>query len=220
MDKFQQNKPEAAADRSQEIARQLLDAVGPSLSKWEVQQIIGVVKRETRFTEMETLFRQELDCEDLLRTGLSCLLAKGGKTNAAIFLPREGRSLHLTALVNASYPPESFDGFLKTLGEASCANIIELKEPALFSPIDFYHLIPIFGETAHKLRGQNVLVSPIPFSLHEESKKGALILFRELAYPKNSVELVEDFVKTFGPQLTRLTKVHHRKLDFRDLDYT
>jgi hypothetical protein len=57
------------------------------------RDVAGQLKYVAVATELETLLRQELEVEPLLRTTLEFLLRKVGAVNAAIFMPDDGRLL-------------------------------------------------------------------------------------------------------------------------------
>ncbi|GEM_PF-1356249 len=67
-------------------------------------------------TELETLLRQELEVEALLRTTLEFLLRKVGAVNAAIFMPDDGGDYSLGAYVNYDFPRDSAQSTLEELG--------------------------------------------------------------------------------------------------------
>ncbi|HYF15677.1 MAG TPA: GAF domain-containing protein [Phycisphaerales bacterium] len=66
-------------------------------------------------SELETLLRQELDAEALLRTTLEFLLRRVGNTNAAIFLPDSAGDFSLGAYVNYDCPRDSAQGMFDDL---------------------------------------------------------------------------------------------------------
>jgi hypothetical protein len=69
-------------------------------------------------TELETLLRQELEVEPLLRTSLEFVIRKLGAMNAAIFLPAGTGDFTLGAFVNYDAPRESAQTMLEDLCHA------------------------------------------------------------------------------------------------------
>lgn len=67
-------------------------------------------------SELDTLLRQELEVEPLLRTTLEFLLRKIGAVNAAIFLPDDQGDYGLGAYVNYDFPRETAQDTLEDLG--------------------------------------------------------------------------------------------------------
>ncbi|MBL4809904.1 MAG: response regulator, partial [Phycisphaerales bacterium] len=66
-------------------------------------------------SELETLLRQELDIESLLRTLLEFTLSKIGPTNAAVFMPTSGGDYSVGAYVNYDIARETAEIMLDQL---------------------------------------------------------------------------------------------------------
>jgi len=82
------------------------------------RDVAGQLKYVAVATELETLLRQELEVEPLLRTTLEFLLRKVGAVNAAIFMPDDSGDYSLGAYVNYDFPRESAQATLEELGSA------------------------------------------------------------------------------------------------------
>jgi hypothetical protein len=105
-----------AMDRSREALAAQMGGVCEQLAG-SYRDLTGQLKTVALASELETLLRQELDVESLLRTTLEFTLRKIGPTNAAIFLPASSGDWSLGAYVNYDCPRESAEAMLEKLCE-------------------------------------------------------------------------------------------------------
>ena len=108
-------------------------------------------------SELNTIFRQELDLESLLRTVLEYTLRKVGSTNAAIFLPSSTGDFTLGAYVNYDCPRDTAETLLDHL-----ADILESRVTALV-----LHVAPV-----KKFAGWRCRRVPTSTVLGKEPPKG------------------------------------------------
>ncbi len=76
-------------------------------------------------SEFQTLLRQELDIEELLRTSLEYMLTKTGPTNAAIFLSDSQNRFGLGAYVNYECPRDQAQPLLQHFADNVCPRIAD-----------------------------------------------------------------------------------------------
>ena len=69
----------------------------------------------TLASEFNSLIRQELDLESLLRVSVEFILGKSGPTNAAVFLPAASGDYSLGAYVNYDCPKDSAEVLMDQL---------------------------------------------------------------------------------------------------------
>lgn len=157
----------------------------------------------------ETLIRQELELESLLRVAVEFILARTGPTNAAVFLPATSGDLSLGAYVNFDCPRESHEMLLDQLAAAVAPkfehdeSIVRLNsEPELQDRL---------GTAAEWLDGR----AAAAFSCrHEDECLAVVTLFRDQSAPFTEEHAAELAVLAglFAKQLARVIHVHHRHL--------
>ncbi|GJM18449.1 MAG: hypothetical protein DHS20C14_06620 [Phycisphaeraceae bacterium] len=160
-------------------------------------------------SELNSLLRQELDIESLLRTLLEFMLAKMGATNAGVFLPSSSGDFSLGAYVNHDQPRESSEILFDHLADAVAprfedqTRVLALDTPEL---IDEH-----FGEDSHWIGNANALVVSCG---SEDECLAVLVLFRDRSHPYADADmrLIEMIAEQFGGQLARVIQVHHRHL--------
>src|SRR5205807_1368176 len=96
-----------------EITKQVSSMCGDLTNAY--QDLSDQVTLLSTASEFNSLIRQELDVESLLRTALEFILAKTGPTNAAVFLPATSCDFSLGAYVNYDCPKEAADTLLESL---------------------------------------------------------------------------------------------------------
>ncbi len=157
--------------------------------------------------EFQSLIRRELDVESLLRIVLEYVLAKGGSTNAAIYLPDTCGEYSLGAYVNYDCPRDSGEAMLDLLADVIPERFCETRE--LVHLRSDAELTQHLGDDAHWLLGQSAVV----MSCFAEGECLAVVtLFRDRRQPFDSA-----FLRTlsiirdgFAQQLARVIRVHHR----------
>jgi hypothetical protein len=163
----------------------------------------------TTASEFNSLVRQELDIESLLRTVLEYLLTKTGPTNAAIFLPSSSGDFTLGAYVNLDHPKDSSEVLLDHLA-ASLAPKFE-NQTGVTVLTGKTELISRLGAPAEWI-GDATLAA---FACNADNEcLAVVILFRDRRnpFPESAVALLGTLSSIFGKQLSRVVHVHHRHL--------
>ncbi len=159
--------------------------------------------------EFNSLIRQELDLESLLRTVLEFVLAKLGPTNAAIFLPGTTGDYTLGAYVNYDCPRDTAEVLLDHLAgvlpehfEDESSVVLMRSEQALIERL---------GDNADWLDGHAVVC----FSCrHDDECLAVVTLFRDrrTGFGDNDVGMLDAIADLFARQLARVIHIHHRHL--------
>lgn len=160
-------------------------------------------------SEFNSLIRQELDVESLLRTALEYMLTKTGPTNAAVFLPATSGDFSLGAYVNYDCAKDTAEVLLDHLA-AALAPKFETERDVVFMNARG-ELEARIGEAADWLRDS----ACVTLSCRVDGEcLAVLTLFRDRSTPFS--ESLRPILKTmgdlFGKQLSRIIHVHHRHL--------
>jgi len=160
-------------------------------------------------SEFNSLVRQELDVEGLLRTVLEYSLAKIGPTNAAVFLPSSTGEHTLGAYVNYDVPKDAAEVLLDHLTSVLPHRFADLEGPEFIT--GERDMRSALGEDAHWLEGRSLVVLPCR---KDDQTLAILAFFRDAAVPftaghAESCEIIADL---FGKQIGRVIHVHHRHL--------
>ncbi|MBL9032600.1 MAG: hypothetical protein JNM80_12950 [Phycisphaerae bacterium] len=160
-------------------------------------------------SEFNSLIRQELDVESLLRTALEFILAKTGPTNGAIFLPSSSRDYSLGAYVNYNTPDGTGESLLEHLAGLIPARLEDATALALVA--DNAQMAEFLGDDAHFLDGQALLAFPCR---HDDECLAIVALFRDRKnpFPNSLVPVMATVASLFGRQLARVIHIHHRHL--------
>lgn len=163
---------------------------------------VGVV------AELNSLMRQELDIESLLRTVLEFLLAKVGPTNAGIFLPSSTGDYSLGAYVNYDRQGESAEVLFDHLADV-LAPRFEMQDEVL--ALDEAGFAEHLGADAHWLEGSAGLVIAC---CEGDECLAVVTLFRDARRPFDEAtkRLIQSAAPLFGAQLARIIRVHNRHL--------
>ncbi len=166
--------------------------------------------------EFQSLVRRELDVEALLRTVLEYLLAKGGPTNAAIFLPDSYGDFSLGAYVNYDCPRDTGEAMLDHLADVMPDAFCDETRIALMR--SDAELEAMLGDDAHWLSGQGVLVMSC---MAGDECLAVVTLFRDRRNPfeakfLSTLEVIRD---AFGEQLQRVIRIHHRHQPEGEMGY-
>ena len=159
--------------------------------------------------EFNSLIRQELELESLLRTVLEFVLAKLGPTNAAIFLPSTTGDYSLGAYVNYDCPRDTAEVLLEHL-----SGVIPERfesEPSVVLMRSEHALVQRLGDQADWLDGHAVVC----FSCRADDECLAVVtLFRErrTGFADDHVATLETIAELFAQQLSRVIHIHHRHL--------
>ncbi|MDQ7012847.1 MAG: response regulator [Planctomycetota bacterium] len=159
--------------------------------------------------EFNSLIRQELDLESLLRTVLEFVLAKLGPTNAAIFLPSTTGDYSLGAYVNYDCPRDTAEVLLDHLAsvvperfEDEPHAVLMRSEQALFERFDNH---------ADWLDGHAVACLSCR---HDDECLAVLTFFRDrrTGFSDEHVTMLDAISSLFAEQLARVIHIHHRHL--------
>lgn len=173
------------------------------------QDLSGQIEHIGIASELNSLLRQELDLECLLRTSLEYMLSKVGSTNAAIFLPSSTGEFSLGAYVNYDRAKDETEVMLDHLA-------------AVLAPRFEHHIGSVWMRDAaaaeewledesHWLEDCETLVVPC----HEAGEcLAVMVAFRDANNPFTPEDrrTVEVLGELFGHQLARVISVHHRHI--------
>jgi len=160
-------------------------------------------------SELNSLLRQELDVESLLRTVLEYLLCKMGSTNAAVFLPSSVGDFSLGAYINYDCPKEAAEVLLDQMAYTFAPCFEDQTEPLLLC--GRHDLQAAIGDEASWLGDANAIV----VSCVEEGEcLAVLTVFRKGSKPFTDEHrrVFDITAKLFGAQLGRVIQIHHRHL--------
>lgn len=173
------------------------------------QDLSGQIQDISMSTELNSLLRQELDLECLLRTSLEYLLSKVGSTNAAIFLPSSSGEFSLGAYVNYDRSKDEAEVMLDHLACVLAPRFEHHNETVWMRDPDTVRLW--LEEESHWLEDCETLIIPC----HESGEcLAVLVAFRDHKTPfteedRRTTELLGEL---FGRQLSRVINVHHRHM--------
>lgn len=194
-------------DARHEVTRQVGSLCNDLVEAY--QELTDQVSSVSLASEFNSLIRQELDIESLLRTALEFVLAKGGPTNAAVFLPSTSSDFSLGAYVNYDCPKDAADVLLDHL--ASIVPVRMEERSGIVTCDSPRQLGEFLGDDAHWLADSGV----IAFNCrHDGETLAVVILFRDRGTPfapalLPTIKIIADL---FGRQLARVIRVHHRHL--------
>lgn len=190
-----------------EVTRQVSSLCGDMVNAY--QELSGQVQQLSIASEFNSLVRQELDVESLLRSTLEYILAKAGPTNAAVFLPATSGDFSLGAYVNYDCPKDTADVLLDRLAgiiAPRMEGVEDLKVASTPEDLDAF-----LGDDAHWLADSRL----IAFACHQEHECLAVVcLFRDRRhpFPDSLIPTLRIIADLFGKQLARVIRIHHRHL--------
>ncbi len=173
------------------------------------QDLSGQIEHIGIASELNSLLRQELDLECLLRTTLEYLLSKIGSTNAAIFLPSSSGEFSLGAYVNYDRAKDEAEVMLDHLAAVLAPRFEKRTDSVWLRDAD--QVAACMEDEAHWLEDSETLIVPC----HESGEcLAVLIAFRDRKSPfveedRRTMEVLGDL---FGRQLARVINVHHRHM--------
>jgi DNA-binding NarL/FixJ family response regulator len=160
-------------------------------------------------SELNAMFRQELDLECLLRTALGYILKKIGSTNAAIFLPSASGDYTLGAYVNYDCPRDTAETLLDHLACIAAPALEHRDDIAVMRGLSELRTEPSPG-------GEWLEDSAVAaFACRPEGEcLAVVVLFRDRRTPFSpaAVRTLRIIKDLFGQQLARVVRVHHRHL--------
>lgn len=159
--------------------------------------------------EFNSLIRQELDLESLLRTVLEFVLAKLGPTNAAIFLPSTTGDYSLGAYVNYDCPRDTAEVLLEHLAGVMPERFEEESRVVLMR--SEHALVERLGDNADWLDGHAVACFACR---HDDECLAVVTLFRDrrTGFGDDDVAMLDAIAELFAQQLARVIHIHHRHL--------
>jgi FixJ family two-component response regulator len=173
------------------------------------QDLTDRVASAAATAEFNSLVRQELDLESLLRVVLEYVLAKAGPTNASIFLPAASGDFTLGAYINYDGPKDSAETLLEHL---SCTIAPRLENQTRVLHISGRQaMLDHLGPESDWIDDSEV----IAFSCHEQGECLAVVLIHRSVrtpFPETFTKLLPSINESFGKQLSRIIHVHHRHL--------
>lgn len=190
-----------------EVTKQVSSLCGDLVNAY--QELSGQVLELAVASEFNSLIRQELDVESLLRTALEFILAKTGPTNAAVFLPSTSSDFSLGAYVNYDCPKDAADVLLDHLTGIVAPRMEKQHEMKVLSTED--EMVEFMGEEAHWLADSRA----VTFACHHDDEcLAVVILFRDRRnpFPETLIPTLKVIADLFGKQLARVIHIHHRHL--------
>jgi len=160
-------------------------------------------------SEFNTVIRQELEIEGLLRAVLEFVLTKSGPTNAAIFLPASSGDFTLGAYVNYDGPKDSAEVLLDHLASGLAPKFEHSKGVEVM--VGKGQIAARAGQVGDWVGD----VTMVTFACHNADECLAVVtLFRDRrnSFPETLVPLLEVLSDLFAKQLARVVHVHHRHL--------
>jgi hypothetical protein len=172
----------------------------------DLTQQFGDVKISS---ELETLLRQELDIESLLRTLLEFTLSKIGPTNAAVFMPTSGGDYSVGAYVNYDIARETAEIMLDQLADAIPESVEHLDGVRAMS--GRVEMTEMLGTSAYWVEDSTMLTITCR---EDDESLAVLALFRDRSrsFGEDDVRMLEIIGTLFGRQLARVIQTHHRHL--------
>lgn len=160
-------------------------------------------------SELETLLRQELDIESLLRTLLEFTLSKVGPTNAAVFMPTSGGDYSVGAYVNYDIAKETAEIMLDQLADAIPESVEHLEGVRAMS--GRVELTEMLGTSAYWVEDATMLTISCK---QDDECLAVLALFRDRSrsFSEDDVRMLDIIGNLFGNQLARVIQTHHRHL--------
>jgi hypothetical protein len=169
------------------------------------------VAKEMKLTSMsaefETIIRQDLDIETLLRTTLEFSLRKLGSTNGAIFLPNSCGDYTLGAYVNFDLPRDTAETLISQLADTMAPACERCREVVIASKVSDLHFSNIDAD--HWIGDQSVAIQ----ACWQDNECIAVVVFFRDARSPFAEELrptISLIASQFGRQLARVVKTHHR----------
>lgn len=173
------------------------------------RDLTGQMKQVALAAELNTIFRQELDLESLLRTVLEYTLKKVGSTNAAIFLPGSTGDFTLGAYVNYDCPRDTAETLLDHLADIIAPAFEHRDDIAVMKGLGSIRAEP--GTGGEWLEDSSVTA----FACRVDGEcLAVVVLFRDRRTPFTpaSVQTVRVIRDLFAQQLSRVIRTHHRHL--------
>lgn len=177
-------------------------------------------------SELDSIIRQELDVDGLLRATLEFLLARIGSTNAGVFLPGPEGDWSLGAYINYDLPRDAAEPLLDQLSIsvapafANSTGVTRLDSPGDLADAADIDADWVEGRVAliAPSRGpapsaaDSVNEDPLDDRDHTDDGLAVFCVFRDEKAPFSTPDerLLRVTAELFGAQLARVIRIHHR----------
>ncbi|MEI7657418.1 MAG: GAF domain-containing protein [Phycisphaerae bacterium] len=188
-----------------ELLRQVDGLAGGVASAYE--SMARGMKLNSMATQFETILRQDLDLESVLRMTLEYALKKVGSTNGAIFLPDSCGDFTLGAYVNFDLPRDTAETLSSQLADTLAPACDGHRQPFAVSRASDLGVTSI---TKDHWLGDHAIV--VQACWQDNECIAVIAYFRDAKHPFSqdvlpTINLIAD---TFGRQLARVVRTHHR----------
>ena len=193
---------EAREEVTQQVDTLCEDLVGA------YQELADQMQDAVSRREFETVIRDELDLEPLLRKTLTYLVDQAGPTNAAVFLPAiADDEFSLGGYVDYDCATGSADMLLQHLADVLAPRVADRDAPLRLN--DDASLEQWIGDDAAYLADCDVIAFGCQ---HEGEALAAIVLFRDRNEPfsESMVQTCRMVGQVLGERLVKLIRVHHR----------
>ena len=171
------------------------------------QDMSGQLERVRLRAEFNSLIRQQLDIEELLRTGLEYLLSRMGPMNAGVYLPGAGGDHTLGAYVNYDCAKDSAEVMLDQFADTVAPRLEHLTTPLRLD--SDAGIEAALGADGSWFAGRSVTALACR---HDGECLAIVLLFRDRATPfdDEAVGVLDATADLLAAQLARVIHVHHR----------
>ncbi|MCE7974212.1 MAG: GAF domain-containing protein [Leptolyngbya sp. PLA1] len=160
-------------------------------------------------SEVNAIFRQELDLESLLRTALELVLRRVGPLNAAIFLPGTTGDYSLGAYINYDCSKDAAETLLDHLADVAAPAFADREGVSVMR--NFAEICQALGRETDWL-GDSTMAA---LSCRKDGECLAVMVFfrdRRTPFDEKATGILRVLGDAFGAQLDRVIKTHHRHL--------
>lgn len=174
------------------------------------QDLASQVQHVCQTTELNTLLRDELDLEQVLRRTLEFLVGRAGPTNAALFLPSSLDEFTLGGYVNYDCQSDSADVLLEHMADVVAPKVAE-REPLLHIT-DNDTLAEWIGDDGAYFADSHVVAFACR---HKGEVLAVIVLFRDAGdpFPAELIETCNAAAPMLAEYLARIIRIHHRMAD-------
>lgn len=160
-------------------------------------------------SEVNAIFRQELDLESLLRTALELVLRRVGPLNAAVFLPGTTGDYSLGAYINYDCSKDAAETLLDHLADVAAPAFADRAGVSVMR--NFAEICQALGRETDWL-GDSTMAA---LSCRRDAECLAVMVFfrdRRTPFDDKATAMLRIIGDAFGAQLDRVIKTHHRHL--------
>ena len=171
------------------------------------QELATQIQQVMHTGEFQSILKQELDLERLLRKTLEHLLEKGGPMNAAVFLPSNIDEYALGGYVNLDCSKEAADLLLDHLADVLAPKVANCIESVHITDNDVMHRW--IGDDAAYLEDAHLLAFACR---HKHETLAVIAMFRDNTDPFSDelVNLCGAIAPMLGDHLAKVIRIHHR----------